>query len=110
MNHKLVGFRIKMAREKRRLTQETLSEIVDISPTHMSVIERGVKGMRLATFLKIANALNVSTDELLQDEISHSTKIHSNILYELIYDLPTMEQRKLVHMIRAYIEAYNRYN
>ena len=110
MNYKRLGNRIKMAREKRRLTQETLSEIIDISPTHMSVIERGVKGMRLSTFLKIANALNVSTDELLQDQIDHVTGIHSNILYELLYDLPAPEQRKLVHMIKAYIEAYKRYH
>ena len=110
MNYKLLGNRIKMAREKKRLTQETLSEIVDISPTQLSVIERGVKGMRLSTFLKIANALNVSTDELLQDQIDHVTAIHSNILYELLFDLPAPEQRKLVHMIKAYIEAYTRYN
>lgn len=110
MNYKRLGNRIKMAREKRRLTQETLSEIIDISPTHMSVIERGVKGMRLSTFLKIANALNVSTDELLQDQMDRATGIHSNILYELLYDLPAPEQRKLVHMIKAYIEAYKRYH
>ena len=110
MNYKMLGYRIKMAREKRRLTQETLSEIIDISPTHMSVLERGVKGMRLSTFLKIANALNVSTDELLQDQIAHVTETHSNILYELLYDLPAAEQRKLVHMIKAYIEAYKRYH
>lgn len=106
MNYRLVGYRIKMAREKRKLTQETLAEIVDISTTHTSVIERGVKGMRLSTFLKIANALSVSTDELLQDQIDYVAESHSNILYELLYDFPASEQRKPVHMIKAYIEAY----
>ena len=109
MNYRLVGYRIKMAREKRKLTQETLAEIVDISTTHTSVIERGVKGMRLSTFLKIANALSVSTDELLQDQIDYVAEAHSNILYELLYDLPASEQRKLVHMIKANIEAYKRH-
>ena len=64
MDQVAIGARIKAARERVHLTQEQLAEIIDISPTHMSVIERGVKGMRLSTFLKIANALNVSTDEL----------------------------------------------
>ena len=109
VNYRLVGYRIKMAREKRKLTQETLAEIVDISTTHTSVIERGVKGMRLSTFLKIANALSVSTDELLQDQIDYVAEAHSNILYELLYDLPASEQRKLVHMIKANIEAYKRH-
>ena len=51
MNRKWLGNRIRDARERRHLTQEILSEIVDISPTHMSVLERGVKGMKLSTFM-----------------------------------------------------------
>ena len=54
MNRIWLGNRIRDARERRHLTQEKLSEIVDISPTHMSVLERGVKGMKLSTFIKIA--------------------------------------------------------
>ena len=109
MNRIWLGNRVRDARERRHLTQEKLSEIVDISPTHMSVIERGVKGMKLSTFIKIANALDVSADELLQDELNHVTEVHSNILYGLINDLPPVEQKKMVHMIREYIEAYRKY-
>ena len=35
-----IGSKIKEARERAHLTQEELAEIIDISPTHMSVIER----------------------------------------------------------------------
>lgn len=38
-----IGSRIKTARENRKLTQEELAAMVDLSPTHISVIERGVK-------------------------------------------------------------------
>ena len=51
-----IGARIKAARERVHLTQEKLAEIVDISPTHMSVIERGVKTPKLDTFVRIASA------------------------------------------------------
>ena len=51
MNRIWLGNRIREARERRRLTQEKLSEVVDISPTHMIVLERGVKGMKLSTFI-----------------------------------------------------------
>ena len=77
MNRIWLGNRIREARERKHLTQEYLSELVDISPTHMSVIERGVKGMKLSTFIKVANALGVSADELLQDELTHETQVHS---------------------------------
>ena len=49
MDQAAIGSRIKAARERAHLTQEQLAEIVDISPTHMSVIERGVKTPKLPT-------------------------------------------------------------
>ena len=84
MNLKAIGSRIKAAREKKGLTQEALSEILDLSPMHMSVIERGAKPTKLDTFVRIANALDVSADELLQDVVEHSTESISGELYEMI--------------------------
>ena len=39
MDSKLVGQRIKSAREAKNLSQEDLAALVDLSPTHISVIE-----------------------------------------------------------------------
>ena len=41
MDLKAVGQRIKAAREAKNLTQEELAALVNLSPTHVSVIERG---------------------------------------------------------------------
>lgn len=101
MNLKAIGSRIKAAREKKGLTQEALSEILDLSPMHMSVIERGAKPTKLDTFVRIANALDVSADELLQDVVEHSTESISGELYEMIQELPKQEQQKLLHCIKA---------
>lgn len=43
MDLKAVGQRIKMAREAKGLTQEDLAAMVELSPTHVSVIERGIE-------------------------------------------------------------------
>ena len=43
MDAQAVGQRIKAAREAKGLTQEGLAALVDLSPTHVSVIERGLK-------------------------------------------------------------------
>ncbi len=79
-----IGSRIKMAREKQHLTQEDLAAIVDLSSTHISVIERGVKPPKLETFINIANALDVSADTLLQDVVKRS---HENKENELVVDI-----------------------
>ena len=99
-----IGSRIKAAREQAHLTQEELAEIIDISPTHMSVIERGVKTPKLDTFVKIVNALNISSDALLQDVIA---PINDNILSELstrIGGLSQKEQNRILNAIRALTE------
>ena len=98
------GARIKAARERVHLTQEQLAEIIDISPTHMSVIERGVKTPKLDTFVRIANALGVSTDALLQDVV---VPANESILAELsvrIGRLPQKDQERILNAIRALTE------
>ena len=105
MNLKAIGSRIKTAREKKGLTQEALSEIVDLSPMHMSVIERGVKPTRLDTFIRIANALEVSADELLQDVVDHSTESIASSLFSQIEAVPKAVQQKLLYCVKTYIEA-----
>ena len=60
-----IGSRIKAAREKAGMTQEDLAAALEMSPTHISVIERGVKAPKLETLVNIANVLKVSSDMLL---------------------------------------------
>ena len=104
MDQVAIGARIKAARERVHLTQEQLAEIIDISPTHMSVIERGVKTPKLDTFVRIANALGVSTDALLQDV---AVPANESILAELsvrIGRLPQKDQERILNAIRALTE------
>ena len=104
MDQVAIGARIKAARERVHLTQEQLAEIIDISPTHMSVIERGVKTPKLDSFVRIANALGVSTDALLQDVV---VPANESILAELsvrIGRLPQKDQERILNAIRALTE------
>ena len=104
MDQVAIGARIKAARERVHLTQEQLAEIIDISPTHMSVIERGVKTPKLDTFVRIANALGVCTDALLQGVV---VPANESILAELsvrIGRLPQKDQERILNAIRALTE------
>lgn len=61
-----IGQNIKKIRWEREYTQEELSERLDISSRYMSIIERGLAGMRLELLLKICNELEVKIEELLK--------------------------------------------
>ena len=69
LDYKAIGKRIKIARIKADLTQEKLSEMVGISPTHLSNIETGTTRVSLKAIISIANALNITSDDLLCDNV-----------------------------------------
>lgn len=104
MDLSAIGSRIKAARERKHLTQEDLAAIVDLSPTHISVIERGVKPPKLETFVNIANALGVSADTLLQDVVDHSVEGVSSSLASDIMKLPPNERSRMINAVRALTE------
>ena len=65
MDLKLIGLNIKNCRNRMKLTQAQLAEIVDLSTKHISHIENGSSKMSLDTLIDICNALNVSPNEIL---------------------------------------------
>ena len=92
MDLKAVGLRIKAAREAKNLTQKNLTAIVDLSPTHISVIERGLKTVWLDKFVAIANALDVSADFLLVDVVSRSMEGLTNNCPSPFINCPLMNR------------------
>lgn len=104
MDLKAVGQRIKVAREAKNLTQEELAALVNLSTTHVSVIERGLKVTKLDTFVAIANALDVSADALLIDVVTHSVTGVTNELSDMIGKLPKDEQKRILNAVRALVD------
>ena len=105
MNQKAIGRRIQAAREKKRLTQEQLAEYVDLSPMHVSVIERGVKLPKLETLINIANVLDVSADVLLQDVVNNQIKLCASEASELVSQLPREDQKRVLAALRSFVES-----
>ena len=104
MDAKAVGQRIKAAREKKHLTQEDLAALIEISPTHVSVIERGTKIPRMDTFVAIANVLEVSADSLLVDVIDHAAVSVASELSAAIDNLPHDEQMRILKVIDVLLD------
>ncbi len=83
INYKLVGQKIKLKRKKLGLTQEKLAERCDISVSYVAHIERGTKSLSLETAVKISNALQMSLDFLLIDELNGQTHVLNALDTEL---------------------------
>ncbi len=72
--------------QKRGFTQAQLAELVDCSNTYICLLEKGSKSMSLDMFVFVANALNVSADEVLQDLLENTIFVSNHEFAELVSD------------------------
>ncbi len=101
MNLENLGKRIKAERSKRRITQEQLAEMVDISVNFMSLIENG-RNMSVETLINIASSLGVTVDYLLSDDITQLNDAISEQIVQNISTLNSDEKLYFLNMIKQY--------
>lgn len=95
-----LGKRISNARKQTGITQEALGEQLNMTRKHISVIEAAINRPSLDTLVDIANALNVSADDLLVDSLAHSASTADSEIHRLLLDCNTLEQEILTRMVK----------
>ncbi len=103
MNKDLIGRRIREARANKRMTQEQLAEQVDITIVYLSELERGIKLPSLTVFVAIAEALHVSTDSLLRDELDTGKEYVYNDITKKLEKLTPKQRIAASEILDAYI-------
>ena len=104
MNLKTIGKRIKKYRTQSKLRQEQLAEKTGLSTNYIGMIERGEKVPALETFLKIANALQVSADMLLADVLYSTYTVKDSLLAEKLDKLEADDRKKIYDVIDTMIK------
>lgn len=99
VDNKDIGARIKKCRLEKDLTQGRLAEAVGVGVTHISHIEKGTTVPSLPVFIKIANALECSADELLCIEVADAHPIFTSWLTELVEDCSSTEIKLITDMV-----------
>lgn len=94
-----IGKKIREYRKERGLIQDELAEKVNLSPNHMGAIERAEKNLTLTTLINIANALDVTADMLLCDEIQNGYRIKTSMLTEKLEKLSPTDRNKILQMV-----------
>lgn len=95
IDYVFIGQRIKLKRTELGITQEKLSELVGIGPSHMSHIENGSTVPSFEVFISILNALDCSADDLLCREVNAAKSARDNWLIELTNDCSATETKVL---------------
>lgn len=104
MNTESIGKRIRKYRVQKGWRQEDFAEKIGLSVTYTGMIERGEKVPKLETFIKIANVLGISADQLLADVLEAKYEIKTSEMTEAISVLPQTEQDRIYKVVGAMID------
>ena len=70
-----VGAALRAYRLRRDLSQSGLARLAGVSPSAISQVERGERGLSLETLMALSGRLNVTLDELLGGEVTPDYRI-----------------------------------
>ena len=96
----LIGSRIKAVRISRGMSQADLAVEASVSLPLISNIERGKTSMQLETFVKVAEALQVSADYLLRPDVPEVKAIYQGEFAELLEDCSASEMETILKIVR----------
>ena len=105
LNYYVLGQRIQKIRKNKRISQAVLSTMIDKSSGYISYLECGTKVMSLETFVSIANALEVSTDTLLNRQLAVATEISNSEAQRIFADCSPYETYVLLDVLKALKES-----
>lgn len=107
IDYKLIGEKIKSERKRAGLTQEQLSEKLDVTVGYISQLERGITRISLDTLAKIATILECDVSSfLVNTAINHSNYL-SDEINERIKSLTPRQKKLLINVLDSIIEYNN---
>ena len=99
-----IGSNIRKYRKQKKFSQEKLAELAGLSPNYVGAVERGEKIPALETFLRLANALEVSADMLLADVLYRNYAVKDSLLADKLDGLNAKDREKIYAVIDTMVK------
>lgn len=99
-----IGKNIRMFRLAKKLRQEDLAEKTGLSANYVGMVERGEKIPSLETFIKIVNALGVSSDMILTDVVDTGYEVKNSMLNEKLSKLSADDRDMIYEVIDTIVK------
>ena len=101
IDYVIIGTRIREIRKSKNMTQAVLAELSGIEPSNISHIERAATKLSLPTLVSIANALEVTLDELVYGNLKKSEHVSIALIDDLFSDCTAEELRDLAEVVKT---------
>lgn len=108
LDYAAIGQRIRQARIALGWQQAELAYRAGLNSSYVSHIETGQTKLALPTIVKIANALAVSVDELLCDNLLASQHVYDHKIAKELKDCDTAELQAFLEIIQTTKKALRR--
>lgn len=105
IDYNIIGQRIKKARLAKNMTQEQLSEKIDISVAFLSRVERGSSHINLKRLNQICEILEVSEGYLLNGVSSDSANYLDKEFAELLKKCSPEKQKMIYNVAKTISES-----
>lgn len=99
------GKRIKVLRIQKGYSQEDLASKADLSIPYLSNIENARSKASLPTFLKLANALDVTLNDLFYNSQKHADSALESMIASILADCNDYETRVLARSLEGLKQA-----
>lgn len=96
----ILGARIREERTKRGLTIEELSELIDVSPSFLGLVERADRGLGFDKVFRLSKCLGVSIDSLVINGVSSNELNRTDKLSALVSNMNDKEFEFVVEMVK----------
>jgi len=97
---KEIGQRIREIRLSKKMTQNDLAFAAHISTSNVSDIELGKSKIWLTTFIKIVEALQVSSDSIIRPDVPAVNEIYQKEYSELLSDCTPSEIESIMKIAK----------
>lgn len=104
LDYNVIGSRIKQARLAKNLTQEDLSEQLDVSVAFLSRVERGSSHINLKRLNQICKILEISEGYVLNGASNNSENYLDREFAELLKDCSPETQKLIYNVAKTIIE------
>lgn len=104
MDKIVLGRRLRESRIKRGYTQKALAKKADIGEVYLGEIERGLKMPSMNIFIKLIEALDISADYILRDELTSGGTYIFDEITEKLKNLNPQQRKTAVDILDAYIK------
>lgn len=99
-----LGMKLREARNKAGFTQEQLAEKADIGVMYLGEIERGVKMPSMKIFIKLIEALDISADYILRNELPSGKEYVLDEITEKLAGLTPKQRKTAADILDAFIK------